>query len=199
MCIQPKYLSPAALQKLRKQYAAAKPFPHIRLTDFFTVKDLKRVEQELLQETFVESDADLFSFAQCNDLKHSKQPTLQGLRKYLQSKEFLVWLSYVTGEDLSTELDLSGFVYSDTDHLLPHDDELEGRKIAFVINLSTLTAKQGGQLDLFKGNKVAQSYSPIWNSVVFFTVKPQHTMHQVREVIDAKRVTLAGWFHGANK
>ncbi len=197
MCIQPKYLAPAALQKLRKQYSSNKPFPHIRLTDFFTAKDIKRVEQELLQERFVAADADLFSFTQCNDLKLSKQPALQGLRNYLRSKEFLVWLSYVTGENLSRELDLSGFIYHDTDHLLPHDDELEGRKIAFVINLSTLTAKQGGQLDLFKGNNATKSYSPIWNSVVFFTVKPQHTMHQVREVVNAKRITLAGWFHGS--
>jgi Rps23 Pro-64 3,4-dihydroxylase Tpa1-like proline 4-hydroxylase len=196
MCINPRYLKPAMLQKLRKQYAAAKPFPHLRLTDFFTAKDVKRVEEALRHEQFVEADADLFSFKQCNDLKHSKHPVLQGLRNYLRSKEFLVWLSYVTGENLSNELDLSGFIYSDTDHLLPHDDELEGRKIAFVINLSTLKPSQGGQLDLFKQNKIAKSYSPVWNSIVFFTVKPKATLHQVREVINAERVTLAGWFHG---
>jgi Rps23 Pro-64 3,4-dihydroxylase Tpa1-like proline 4-hydroxylase len=196
MCIAAKYRTPAALQKLRKQYAAAKPFPHIRLSDFFESKDVKRVEQALRKERFVGAEADLFSFRQCNDVKRSKHKVLQGLRAYLRSKEFLVWLSYVTGESLSNELDLSGFIYSDTDHLLPHDDKLEGRKIAFVINFSTLKPSQGGQLDLFKGNKIAKSYSPVWNSVVFFTVKSKETMHQVREVINAERVTLAGWFHG---
>ena len=114
----------------------------------------------------------------------------------MQSPEFLFWLAYVTGENLTKEIDISGFIYSDTDHLLPHDDKLEGRKVAFVINLSTLTEKQGGQLDLFNKHKLSKSYSPTFNSIVFFTVKPEHTFHQVREVVNAKRITIAGWVHG---
>jgi Rps23 Pro-64 3,4-dihydroxylase Tpa1-like proline 4-hydroxylase len=197
MCIAPRYRTPAALQKLQKQYASAKPYPHLRLLDFFDKPSIAKIEAALKQEQFVHAEADLFSFEQCNDFKTSKNKVLQGLRKYLQSKEFLVWLSFVTGEDLSGEIDISGFIYNDTDHLLPHDDELEGRKIAFVINLSTLTAKQGGQLDLFAGNNATKSYSPVKNSLVIFTVKPGATMHQVREVIGkTPRITIAGWLHG---
>lgn len=196
MCINPRYLTEKALKKLHKDYAQNKPFPHLRLPDFFDKQSITKVAQDLKKETFVKADADLFSFQQCNDLKHSKHQWLKGLRNYLLSPEFIIWLSYITGENLKKELDISGFIYNDTDHLLPHDDKLEGRKVAFVINLSTVKPSQGGQLDLFKGNKIAKSYSPEWNSLVIFTVKPGTTLHQVREVINGKRVTIAGWFHG---
>ncbi|MBI4144914.1 2OG-Fe(II) oxygenase [Candidatus Woesearchaeota archaeon] len=195
--INPRYLQTTVLARLRKRYAANKPFPHAQLKDFFDVKQLRKVKHALLNERFVEAEADLFSFQQCDDLKHSKNRTLREFRSFLRSPRFLSLLSYITGENLSATIDISGFIYDDTDHLLPHDDKLEGRKLAFVLNLSTMTAKDGGQLDLFKGNNVAKSYLPAFNSLVVFTVKPGTTMHQVREVLtDEKRITLAGWIHG---
>lgn len=196
--IDPRHLTPAGLARLRKQYARNKPYPHVVLKDFFNAAVLKTVKKALLKERFVEAEADLFSFEQCNDLKHSKNKTLREFRSFLRSPRFLSLLSYITGENLSRTIDISGFIYDDTDHLLPHDDKLEGRKLAFVLNLSTMTSKDGGQLDMFKGNKVTKSYLPTFNSLVVFTVKPGTTMHQVREVItDKKRITLAGWVHGA--
>jgi len=196
--ISRRYLEPRALAALRRTYAANKPFAHLRIKDFFIPRKLEAVRNALLKEKFVAAEADLFTFWQTNDLAHTKNATLRAFRAFLNSREFLTLLSYITGENLSKELDISGFIYSDTDHLLPHDDKLEGRKIAFVVQLTkNWAAKDGGQLDLFKDNKIAKSYVPTWNSFDIFTVKPGTTMHQVREVVtDKKRVTLAGWFHG---
>ena len=183
---------------LRKSYAKNKPFPHLRTEKFFNEKKLEQVRAALLKEKFVEAEADLFSFQQTNDLKLTKNKTLKAFRDVLRSREFLMFLSYVTGENLSKEIDISGFIYDDTDHLLPHDDKLEGRKIAFIVNLAkNWTAQDGGQLDFFKSNKISKSYVPMWNSFIIFTVKPGTTMHQVREIVtNKKRLTLAGWFHG---
>jgi Rps23 Pro-64 3,4-dihydroxylase Tpa1-like proline 4-hydroxylase len=196
--LSPEYLKAGHIETLRAQYAKNKPFAHLRLANFFQPAQLEFVRAALLKERFVEAEADLFTFEQTNDLKLAQNKTLKDFRAFLRSPQFLTFLSYITGENLSREIDISGFVYDDTDHLLPHDDKLEGRKIAFVVNLSkNWTAKDGGQLDFFKGNKIAKSYVPEWNSFVIFTVKPGTTLHQVREVVtDKKRLTLAGWFHG---
>jgi Rps23 Pro-64 3,4-dihydroxylase Tpa1-like proline 4-hydroxylase len=196
--IAPAYVRSRTAATLRKRYASNAPFAHLQLTNFFRADKLARVRTALLKERFFEQEADLFSFEQTHDVKKSSNKTLRAFRDFLQSRTFLTWLSYVTGENLAHEIDISGFIYDDTDHLLPHDDKLEGRKIAFVVNLSKQwIAKNGGQLDLFKHNRVAKSYVPAWNSFVIFTVKPGTTYHRVREVVANKqRLTLAGWVHG---
>ena len=182
---------------LAKKYKSNKPFPHFRIKGLFEESLLDAVRKALLAEKFHEQEANLFSFQQTNDLKLSKNRVLKGFREHLRTTEFVNLLEQLTGEKLSRKIDISGFIYDDTDHLLPHDDKLEGRKIAFVINLSKKwKAKYGGQLDFFKGKKIAKSLVPEWNSFVIFTVKPGKTFHQVREVlVDKKRLSLAGWYH----
>lgn len=183
--------------KLLKKYRSNKPFPHLRIKGFFEESLLESVRKALLAEKFFEQEADLFSFQQTNDLKLSENKVLKGFRDHLRSADFINLLEKLTGERLSRKIDISGFIYDDTDHLLPHDDKLEGRKIAFIINLSkNWKAKYGGQLDFFKGNKIAKSHLPEWNSFVIFTVRPGKTFHQVREVLaDKKRLSLSGWYH----
>ena len=96
-----------------------------------------------------------------------------------------------------------GVIYSECDYLLCHDDELEGRKIAYVLNLSRgFTKRSGGALALLdhdahgKPRKVAKRITPRWNTLVLFTVSPvsHHTVEEVLE--DRERLTIGGWFHG---
>jgi Rps23 Pro-64 3,4-dihydroxylase Tpa1-like proline 4-hydroxylase len=62
-------------------------------------------------------------------------------------------LSYcvqMTGIELNEKLALFYAEYKTTDHLLCHDDELEGRRIAFILYLSPQWSEEdGGTLDLF--------------------------------------------------
>ncbi len=56
----------------------------------------------------------------------------------------------MTGIELNEKLALFYAEYKATDHLLCHDDELEGRRIAFILYLSPQWSEEdGGTLDLF--------------------------------------------------
>ncbi|KAB0338125.1 hypothetical protein FD754_024793, partial [Muntiacus muntjak] len=88
--------------------------------------------------------------------------------------------------------------------LLCHDDELEGRRIAFILYLvPPWDASLGGTLDLFsvdehfQPKQIVKSLIPSWNTLVFFEVSPV-SFHQVSEVLseEKSRLSISGWFHG---
>ncbi|XP_077862401.1 prolyl 3-hydroxylase OGFOD1-like [Saccoglossus kowalevskii] len=94
--------------------------------------------------------------------------------------------------------------YEYTDVLLCHDDELEGRRIAFILYLVPhWDIKDGGNLDLFETDEhgqpseIVKSLVPSWNTLSFFEVTPV-SFHQVSEVLtqDKTRLSVSGWFHG---
>lgn len=187
------YLKNAA--GLKKQFAANEPFPHLVLGNFFTSK-VKKVEQALLNQSFVEQNSDLFQFQQTDDVLKLKDAVLRDFHKFFSSKEFLGFIAQITKKKLKS-IDMSGFIYDDTDYLLPHDDRLEGRKIAYIVNLSRdFTKADGGALQLFKGKDVVKSIVPSFNTFTIFEVSSK-SLHQVEEVrSNKKRVSFAGWFHG---
>uniref|UniRef100_A0ABI0P0H6 Prolyl 3-hydroxylase OGFOD1 n=1 Tax=Bos taurus TaxID=9913 RepID=A0ABI0P0H6_BOVIN len=93
---------------------------------------------------------------------------------------------------------------SERDALLCHDDELEGRRIAFILYLvPPWDASLGGTLDLFsvdehfQPKQIVKSLIPSWNTLVFFEVSPV-SFHQVSEVLseEKSRLSISGWFHG---
>lgn len=57
-----------------------------------------------------------------------------------------------TGIELNDTVDLTSSVYKYTDYLLCHDDELEDRRIAFVLYLTEFDAHDGGTLELLSAN-----------------------------------------------
>jgi Rps23 Pro-64 3,4-dihydroxylase Tpa1-like proline 4-hydroxylase len=69
-------------------------------------------------------------------------------------EEVLPWLRYITGIELTETVDSTCSKYEYGDMLLCHDDELEGRRIAFIYYLvdPTWTHKDGGTLDIFNTN-----------------------------------------------
>lgn len=108
---------------------------------------------------------------------------------------------------LTKDVALSAAIYEATDRLLCHDDELEGRRIAFILYLvpEDWNEQDAGHLDLFNVDpdtaqpcSIAKSLLPKWNTFNFFEVS-EKSYHQVREVLskDKKRVSISGWFHGA--
>ncbi|CAB3984871.1 prolyl 3-hydroxylase OGFOD1, partial [Paramuricea clavata] len=162
------------------------PFKHCIIRNF--VKDeeyLKHLKEELLELQFKEKSNDLYKFYQSNDLKTSRKETISKLRKLLY-KDCLDWMKTVTNIILDENaIDMSCAKYTNTDVLLCHDDELEGRRIAYIFYLvPPWTKKDGGSLDLFDINEfgepdmIVKSLVPEWNSLVFFEVTPV-SFHQV--------------------
>lgn len=181
---------------LKKLFREAKPFPHLVLKDFFDVDKITPVGEALLRETFHGYNSDLFQFQQTDDCKNAKSKAVREFHEFFSSKEFIGFIGGITGKRLKS-IDMSGFMYGDMDYLLPHDDRLEGRKIAYVMNLSEgFTEKDGGALQFFEGKKIAKTIVPSFNALTLFEVSDK-SVHRVGEVLCEKaRLSLAGWFHG---
>ncbi|NXP39470.1 OGFD1 hydroxylase, partial [Leiothrix lutea] len=146
------------------------------------------LQDELLDLGFRERRNDLLSLRQSEELGASPEPHVAALRHAL-CEEFRVWLSAVTQIVLEPTIDISCAKYEYTDVLLCHDDELEGRRIAFILYLVPPWEKSdGGTLDLystdehFQPQQITKSLVPSWNTLVFFEVSPV-SFHQVRSCL----------------
>jgi Rps23 Pro-64 3,4-dihydroxylase Tpa1-like proline 4-hydroxylase len=204
----PAYSFESAINKLRNEFNSAEPFNHGFLHNFVDDAFLKSVKTEILAEEYVRKANDLYDFQQTRmDLKNNTEPNIQRLVSFLYSEQFREWISGITGvNDLNDTIDISAARYGTGSTLLCHDDELEGRRIAWILYLVPEdwdSDKDGGTLDLFDSDEnfqptgIANSYSPVWNSFAFFEVSPK-SHHQVSEVlaVDKERVSISGWFHG---
>lgn len=191
---------------LTSQFLHSSPFIHCVLPELIREDHyLDRLQGELQELTFNEKNNDLYNFHQSSDLKHASGRQIAALRN-LFYKDILQWMKKVTGIELSENVDLFCSIYEYTDVLLCHDDELEGRRIAFILYLvPPWLSTDGGSLDLFGTNdfcqpvKVEKSIYPTWNQFTFFEVSPK-SFHQVAEVLSKEktRLSVSGWFHGPN-
>lgn len=157
----------------------------------------------MLQLDFREKSNDLYKFKQSDDLKKRKEAHIVGIRSAL-FEHFRCWLEGVLEVELETTVDISCGRYEYTDVLLCHDDELEGRRVAFILYLvPPWESSDGGTLDLyttdgnFQPKDIVKSIVPSRNMLVIFEVSPV-SFHQVSEVFsqDKCRLSLGGWFHG---
>ncbi|MBI5391326.1 2OG-Fe(II) oxygenase [Candidatus Woesearchaeota archaeon] len=200
--ISPSYLSSTTQKKLAKDFSHAKPFPYLVLPDFLLEEKLTPIRSALLKESFVKKESDLFKLSQTQDIIGTKQQPLKLFRSFLLSKPFLSYMTSLTSFSFSSKaIDLHGSLYQDTDFLLWHDDQLEGRKIAFLLYLSDLKNGDGGTLNLLnsksgKPTNIATRIIPQSNTFAFFEVSSL-SFHEVEEVVvKTDRLALGGWLHG---
>ncbi|KAL5015666.1 hypothetical protein ScPMuIL_005255 [Solemya velum] len=160
---------------------------------------LADLQDELLDVTYVEKNNDLYKFHQT-----IKSPCIKSLCKLMHT-EIREWLSDVTGIELDDRVDTFAARYEYTDTLSCHDDELEGRRIAYILYLvpPSWTEADGGALDLYNTDEqgqpkdIVKSIVPSRNTLAFFEVSPV-SFHQVAEVLtqDHVRLSVTGWFYG---
>lgn len=171
-------------------------------------EEIEELILELQELEFKEKNNDLYKFKQSGDLKDNGSFCAADVRSFLLS-EVRPWLQDVTDIELNDEIALFCARYDYTDYLLCHDDELEGRRIAFIWYLvpKSWREEDGGALELFDRDaetgepfKVVKSLVPHRNAFAFFEVTPK-SFHQVAEVLtrDKTRLTIGGWFHGTTK
>jgi len=187
---------------------------------------IKRLKEELEDQDFVQKNNDLYKFLQSPELRACSDSHIEALKDFFLT-QIRPWLQDTTGIELEDSIDMFCAKYSHTDHLLCHDDELEGRRIAYImyfvpaataaVDASTATGKKGrkghkgwtaedgGTLDLFSVDDngcpkaVVKSLVPVFNSMAFFEVTPK-SFHQVSEVLskEKSRLSIGGWFHGVS-
>uniref|UniRef100_A0A7N5JRC3 2-oxoglutarate and iron dependent oxygenase domain containing 1 n=1 Tax=Ailuropoda melanoleuca TaxID=9646 RepID=A0A7N5JRC3_AILME len=155
------------------------PFLHCVIPNFIQSQNfLEGLQKELLNLDFHEKYNDLYKFQQSDDLKKRREPHICALRKVL-FEDFRTWLANISKIDLESTIDMSCAKYEFSDALLCHDDELEGRRIAFILYLVPPWDRSlGGTLDLydvdehFQPKQIVKSLIPSWNTLVFFEVSP---------------------------
>jgi len=200
--IQEQHLQDKTIAAYGKQFQKNTPFPHVLIKDFLVKKQIDFLKNALEKLVFEKKDSDLFSFAQTSDLSRSTSFVFGSLHTMLSSSYFLKSLQEIAGlPKLKPVVDLHAIRFTKTCYLLPHDDTLDDRKVAYVLYLSSLAKKQGGALEFFSVNgqrpiKIVKSYPCLENSLMLFAVSRQ-SVHHVAEVVDeTERLTLGGWFHG---
>ncbi len=178
------------------------PFPHLIIPNFLKEQNAINLLKALKDEPFELKQSDLFTLYQTKDLISSNNPIIKKFRNYLSSKEFTTYLTQITKiKIIPNTIDMAGTIYTDSNYLLPHDDQLEKRKIAYIYYLSTLKKSDGGALAFYnsKHNQptaIVKRTQPTFNTLILFPVSKK-SFHEVEEVITNKqRIAISGWFHG---
>jgi hypothetical protein len=137
-------------------------------------------------------------------------PTLLKLRDALYSATFRAFLRSVTrcGPLSGTKQDMSVNSYTQSCHLLTHDDVIGTRRLSYILYLcdQPWRTEWGGALELYPINGHSEpesvpqkSIPPRWNQFVFFEVQPGRSFHSVEEVVvdgdGTERLSISGWFH----
>lgn len=199
--LNPEYFSEDKIKKLQASFSSNKPFPSLELPDFIKQEKFIELLQALSKQEFSPHHSDLFQFAQTFDLLYCDNPVLKEFISLFSSPELLQFMQQVTKIKLNGKIDLFGSIYQETDFLLPHDDQIPGRKIAFMLYLNDLEEADGGALALYESKnktptKVAKRILPKAGTLVFFEVSSL-SIHRVEELLtNTQRITLSGWFYG---
>ena len=177
------------------------PYPHVIVKDFLDESTLDLVIDALAGLEYDFKESDLFSYWASIELTDIDHPAINILRDDLGDE---VWRKKVAKAFISISLssiDMAAYVYGLGDFLLPHDDQVEERIIAYSLHLTPeITEEMGGSLQIFdvdnNNSKLIDSIIPEYNSLIMFEVS-KHSWHQVGEILqDIQRLTVTGWYHG---
>ena len=197
--INGKYLDKNKISEIRASFLKSKPYPNFVLDDFFNKSKLLKLKKELEKEKYEKIEKDLFSLSHTKDLESSKSSLIKEFYELLSSNEFISLMEKLTNERLSEKIDMQSHIMSQGDYLLFHDDELEGRAIAYIVYLAGLSPKDGGALRLYDIKSPlnpARKIYPKFSSFACFKVSAR-SLHDVEEVKSKKqRLTIGGWFYG---
>lgn len=152
----------------------------------------------------------------------AKVPNLFKLRQELYSERFRSLISEVMGVGhLTDKTDMSINIYSQSCHLVCHDDVIGTRAVAYIIYLTDpsdawIAETDGGALELYdldptqlgerhlneppQGIPMATPCTgipPKFNTMAMFRMQPGRSYHSVQEVYspDKSRLSISGWFH----
>ena len=177
------------------------PFPHVIIKNFLDEQTLDLVTYALAGLEYEFDDSDLFNYLSfgLTDVDH---PVINILRDDLGDEKWRDKVAKKFSVKQLSKIDMSAYVYGLGSFLLPHDDQVEGRIIAYSLHLTDveISEKRGGALHLYEADnagksKLVKSIIPEYNSLIMFEVSDK-SWHQVGEVLeDIQRLTVTGWYH----
>jgi len=118
----------------------------------------------------------------------------------IEDRRFIALVEALTGLTLGAAT-TSVHAMTQGDYLLAHDDDLDGRRVAFVLFLTPDWPEDAGGVLRFSGRDAGvSSIRPEYNSLALFDVTAG-TSHEVGVITpaagDRARVTISGWFLAA--
>jgi Rps23 Pro-64 3,4-dihydroxylase Tpa1-like proline 4-hydroxylase len=178
--------------QLASAWRAATPFPHVVIDDVLAAGDLDGLMAILDDEPVELAASDIFMFEAT-----APEPVTAAFRAVRDqfAAELAPVFSRVGGRAVS-RVDMRAYAYRPGHYLLPHTDNGEdlGRVYAYAFYLPSPDPPVDGELELFAGVTSATRIAPRANRLVVFEVSDT-SLHQVREVLDGLRISLAGWFY----
>ena len=187
-----------SLKKLPREFARARPFPHVVIDAVLSREDHARLVADFDREPQVLVEDEIYLH-----LRSSEPPAQPSLRAFATAlAEECSVISTICGVSV-TRADGAAYVYLPGHYLLPHSDSRrsEGRAIAYAYYVSA--PRRGGELELFEcrtrdgeivRTRPARRIAPRPNRLVLFAVSDL-ALHQVREVLDGARTSIAGWLY----
>ena len=178
------------------------PYPHVIVKDFLDESTLDLVIDALAGLEYDFKESDLFSYWASIELTEIDHPAINILRDDLGDEIWRKKVAEAFSSKPLSSIDMAAYVYGLGDFLLPHDDQVEERIIAYSLHLTPeITEEMGGSLQIFdidenNTSKLVDSIIPEYNSLIMFEVS-KHSWHQVGEILqDIQRLTVTGWYHG---
>ena len=178
-----QFISQTHIKKLTtytKKFSCSEPFRNLSIPNFLDEKLARKIKNALKKEEYYIEENDLYKFQRTIDFKHLNNKALKEFKNNLLSEEFISYIENLTKTKLKrNKIDLHSLKLLNTYYLLCHDDDVLGRKIAFILNLSeNWSKKDGGNLELFecrnkKPFKVCKSIIPKFNQFNIFIVERQ--------------------------
>ena len=187
--------------RLAQAWRGARPFPHLVFDDLVPDAALPELLAILEEEPVERYEGDIFVFEA--SAPEPATPELRALRDAFAGT-LAPPLSRIAGIRLR-RADMRAYAYRVGHYLLPHSDHQQdlGRAIAYAYYLPSPDPPSGGELELFQcrgehgelvSTESARVIEPKPNRLVVFEVSTR-SLHQVREVLDGLRISLAGWFY----
>jgi SM-20-related protein len=123
---------------------------------------------------------------------------VHGLLRFFNTQEYIQFARYLGDDPAITHTTAQCTCYRPGHYLMPHDDQdvAEGRRYAFVINLSRdWHPDWGGQLQFIDGaGTVLETFMPRWNSLSLFRVPQGHQVTLVAPWAARPRYAVTGWW-----
>ena len=192
------------LARLRAQWLSARPFPHLVLDGLLPEDELPALSTAFAREPLLLQADEHFCYR--GGAQPPEEPLLRALALSLRAPGVLAAVSAIAGREVRGA-DARAYAYPRGCYLLPHSDcrPDEDRVVAFAWYLAQQAPLRGGALELFdctleegevpaaRTAVAARRIEPRLNRLVLFGVAPAG-LHQVCEVTQGERSSLAGWF-----
>lgn len=189
------------VELLSENFRKARPFSHIVIDNFLEENFFERLRKAVGELEFEEKFSDLFFFSQTKDLDSMENEVIKEFYEFISSRKFLEFIEDITLLGNFSFVDMAATLYARGNYLLPHDDTVENRKLAYMLYLEDFKAGEGAELALYDSLEgspidIKKTIFPKRNRLVIFEVgnKDVVSFHEVIEVVkDKKRFTIGGW------